>query len=56
MTAAFEPIAQRTGTNQMNLLETGCPYPFAAPEGYLKRPQETLYRVLTESHGRNSAP
>ena len=35
MTAAFEPIAQRTGTNQMNLLETGCPYPFAAPEGYL---------------------
>ena len=35
MTAAFEPITQRTGTNQMNLLETGCPYPFAAPEGYL---------------------
>ena len=56
MTAAFEPIAQRTGTNQMNLLETGCPLPIRSPRGLPQRPQETLHRVLTERHGRNSAP
>lgn len=28
-------ISQRVGANQLNLLETGCPYPFATPEGFL---------------------
>ena len=28
-------ISKRVGANQLNLLETGCPYPFATPEGYL---------------------
>ena len=28
-------ISQRVGANQLNLLETGCPYPFATPDGFL---------------------
>ena len=30
-----DEISQRVGANQLNLLETGCPYPFATPEGFL---------------------
>ena len=30
-----DEISKRVGANQLNLLETGCPYPFATPEGFL---------------------
>lgn len=32
---ALKEISKRVGANHLNLLETGCPYPFATPEGYL---------------------